>query len=434
MLRTIMSLLQNRLIWIVLILGVLIRILYFQKFGIMLFQHDWHGHIELIKYMAENRDIPAIPNKGWEYPQQSLYYIITATLYAVSSSWGFSEQEALYGLGYFSLFCSFIFLIYGYRLLQLLTSSRWVQTVSMTFLALTPSLVYMSARINNDVLVMALSSMALFYTVRSYQHGFQKGFYIALLSVSLLFLTKVSSASIELFLFALLLISYFQVKQSELKLLKKQLFIYGLVGVFLLSMTLWRLYVPLEESFYMVNSTEFPKQTLEVLDSSYFGTFHFYDLITAGQSHVFGEDSVRHSFLTYQYGTMFFGEFDYAFFWNKTEFLPIVMQGMLLFGLLYIMGFIGYLIHFFKEKMVNKILFGVLLINLMLILKFIFSYPSVCNTDFRYFVSSFIIFALVFAQGLYYLSSYYKIIRDVFTMLVVGLVLIELLFFYGLMM
>lgn len=418
--------------WIVgvLLLGVVIRVLYFNKYGIMTFQHDWHGHIEFIKYVATNWSLPTMPMKGWEYPQQPLYYIITGGLYGILTKMGFNDTDALHHLGYFSLLCSLIFLYYSYRFIALLTQDRWIQLVAMIFISLTPSLVYVSTRISNDSLVLALSIMAIYYTIKAYQEQFKKGFLMALVMVSLLFLTKVSASGIELLLFTLLLISYYKTEKGGEKRLKISLHLYGLMGIFLLCFTLFKLYVPLEEShFYMVNSAKFPNQTLENLDINYFFSFHIIDLIQAGKSHVFGVDSIRHSFLTYQYGTMFFGEFDYNYFIKQSEYLHLVMQIILTLGLIFPMALLLYLLNLHKEPQLHKILFAVLLINLVLILKFIISYPSICNTDFRYFVSSFTLWAFVFAKGLSYLH-FNQMLKNILNGLLGILVLSELLFFY----
>lgn len=411
--------------FIVIALGVVIRLLYFNKYGIMLFQHDWQGHINLIKYMAQNYSMPNMPNKGWEYPQQPLYYIITAIIYNLFLLFDFTPKEALhYGVGNFSLLCSAIFLIFSYKLLEILTQNRWIQIIAMLFLALTPSLVYMSARVNNDTLVMALSVIALFFAIKSYQYDFNKYFYSALISVSLLFLTKISTAPIELFLFTLLIINYIRTKRE------RELLIFSFVGFFLLSLTLWHLYTPLSGGFYMVNSAKFPKQTIEHLNSSYFLSFHIFDLIKEGYSHVFGADTIRYSFPTYQYGTMFFGEFDYKYFFSKNEYILSVMKSTLFLGLLYPLGFIGYLVNLYREIFINRLLFIVLLINLALILKFIFSYPSICNSDFRYFVPSFTILGFIFAKGLYYISSYHRWTWYIINILLGLLFGGEIIFFY----
>jgi len=421
---------QHFSLWIVaiLLIGIAVRVAYFQKYGIVTFQHDWQGHIEFIKYIAQNGSLPTIPMKGWEFPQQPLYYIITGGLYHLFIENGFSDQEALYNLGYFSIFCSIVFLYYSYRLVMLLTESRFVQMIAMIFLSLTPSIVYLSARINNDSLVIALSVMAMYYVIKSYQKAFQKGFYGALALVTLLFLTKVSTAGVEILLFILLIINYLKSSIEREPLAKSQLYLYGIVGIFILSIMLIRLYMPLEDSFYMVNSAKFPKQTIDSLDWSYFLSFHIIDLIKVGESYVFGEDSIRHSFLTYQYGTMFFGEFDYAFWINKNFYLHIAMQLVLISGSLFIVGFIVYTINLWRESLLSKTVFTILFINFILVIKFIVMYPSICNTDFRYFVGSFALLAFIFGKGLNYLYSN-PIIKKIINCMLGILVVSELLFF-----
>lgn len=389
----------TKLLFAIVSAGVVIRILYFEKFGITLFQHDWHGHIEFIKTIAQNGALP-LSSKGLEYPQQPLYYLLTGGLYALLTNFGLNDGEALYGLGYFSLFCSMVFLYYAYRFMTLVTQSVWVRTVAMIFISLTPSLVYLSTRINNDSLVMALAAFSLYYTVKSYQAGFEKSFFMALTGVSLLFMTKISAAPMEVLLLTLLILVYSRGKEHERSQVKKKLYWFGLAGLFLLGFTLLRVYTPVENSFHMVNSAKFLKQTIEALDFGYFFTFHFKELLMAGQSHVFGEDAIRFSFLTYQYGTMFFGEFDYTYFLNKSPYLKPVMQAVLLSGFLFVLGFMAYLLRLYREPLLHKVLFVTLLLNLALVLKFMFSYPSVCNTDFRYFVGSFVLFGFIFAKGL----------------------------------
>ena len=34
---------------ILLVIGIIIRAFYQEKYTVMLFQHDWHGHIEMLK-------------------------------------------------------------------------------------------------------------------------------------------------------------------------------------------------------------------------------------------------------------------------------------------------------------------------------------------------------------------------------------------------
>lgn len=397
------------LILFLILTGLIIRVIYFHKYGVTLFQHDWHGHIEFIKLLANDFTLP-LSSKGLEYPQQPLYYILTAGLYGLFSSFDMSERHVLQGVGYLSLLSGFVFVYYSYKLLSLLTREKWIVTVGMVFISLTPSLVYMSARINNDSLVMALSVLSLFYIVKSYQAKFQTDFYKALAVLSMLFMTKISAAPMELFLFVLLLAVYIKVNsQEDIALrgrVKKNLYIFSLVGVFLLTFTLLRVYLPIEESFHMVNSSaNYPRQTIESFGVEYFTSFNIQTLFETGYSHVYGLDDIRYSFLTYQYGTMFFGEFNYSFFIERKEYIDLIMKGILLLGLVYVLGFIVYILQVYKRSFLEILLFLLMTFNLALILKFMFSYPAVCNTDFRYFVPSFVLFAFFFAKGLFYFQE-----------------------------
>jgi len=423
---------KMHLLYIVLSLGILIRVLYFHKFGVTLFQHDWHGHIEFIKYIANSWMLP-LPSKGLEYPQQPLYYLLAGGLYALLSNFSLTEKEILFGIGYISLFSSIVFLYYSYRFISLLTQSRWVKTVAMIFISLTPSIVYLSARINNDSLVMALSVFSLYYILKAYQSEFKTGFYMALLGVSLLFMTKISAASIELLFFILLITVYTRANQQIYSIdqddIKKKLYLFGVVGIFLLGFTLWRVYLPIENTLHMVNSSaHYPNQIISSFGLSYFGTFNIASLLDVGYSHVYGSESIRYSFFTYQYGTMFFGEFDYAYFFKKHIYLIIVMKVILLFGLVYTVGFISYLFTIYKKPLIEKLLFATLLLNLLLIIKFMLSYPAVCNTDFRYFVPSFVLFSFIFANGLLYFKQI-KLLWRVLNIMIGILFISEVLFF-----
>jgi hypothetical protein len=413
-------------IWAMLAIGVIIRLFYFNKFGIAYFQHDWHGHVEFIKYIHNNWTLP-LGSKGLQFPQQPFYYLLTAGIYTLERMAGMGDADALYGLGYFALFCSILFLYYGYRFFTQITTSVWVQAVAVAFIAFTPSLVYMSARINNDVLVMALSAYALFYMAKGYQTYFKKYFYRVLIAVSLLFLTKISTIPFELVLF-LLLVTFYLRTDTE-KEIEKKMFIFSIVGVFLLGFTLLRVYLPIENEWLFVNSSaNFPGQIIRALNADYISSFHLIDLLHASYSYIFGQDSIRYSFLTYQYGTLLFGEFDYQYYVQNITGIKEVMQAIILFGLLIIVGFMGYMISLYKAANFEKFLFFILLINFILIITFIASYTVVCNTDFRYYVMSFLLIAFFMAKGLYQLSRD-RWLRYVFTGIVSLLALSEVAFF-----
>jgi hypothetical protein len=386
----------------VVVLGMAIRVFYFERFGMMHFQHDWQGHIAYIKYMASCWSLP-LPTKGLEYPQQPLYYWITAAIYQVAHYLGYTQMQALEAVGAFSVWCSMVFVYYTYKTLAYLQYRFLTRLIAMVFVSFTPSLVYMSARINNDALIVALSAMALYAVVRLYYTVGSRDFYAALFWVSALFLTKISTLSFELLLLAVLLILFLR-SVNEAK-VQNFLALYITTGVILLVLTLVRVYMPLDEAqFHMVNSSAyFPGQQISELDLGYFMSFHFGTLLQEAQSYVFGADSIRFSFPTYQYGTMIFGEFDYR---EKGASAAVLGRMLIVLSLLYPLGVLASGIMWLKNDLLNRLFLLSMLINLILIVSFLSQYPVVCNTDFRYFVANFAVFALIAAKGIEYLYRY----------------------------
>lgn len=384
---------KHNVLWIMFLGGVLIRVLYSVRFYITEFQHDINEHYEYIQFIKDNWVFP-ISSHGWEFPQQPLYYWITGFI-----TMGVNNYSILI-LTIFSLICSIVFLYYICKL-SLLIANKIIQFTLMIFIAFTPSMVYMTGRINNDVLVIALSSFAIYYIIKSYKHDFKKFFYIALTGTTLLFLTKVSSAPIEIFFF--LLLSYSYLYQSN-NLLKKHIFLFILVGFTVLVFTLFKVYLPIEQIFGFVNSGAFGNQLIDI-KLSYFMTFNIVELLHTAQSYVYsGIADITNSLFTYQYGTMLFGEFDYYQWTSQHIYLQYIMQSIIILGLIYLVGLFIYIVNFFKLSFLEKNILVTVSISFILIIYFFTTYPSICNTDFRYFSSVFILIAFIFGKGLSYIS------------------------------
>ena len=407
---------------LILIIGILLRIIYFYTIDHNMFQHDLKGHQEFIKLLAQDWILPQ-GNKGLEYPQQHFYYLLAAVFYKVQLLIGFSENSSLHNIAYISLIGSIIFLIFSYKFVKLISNSFFVTNTLLVFTSLTPTLIYMTTRVNNDALVMPLAVATLYYLIRSYKSNFNKYFFTTLILTTVLFLTKISSATIELLFFVMLIFTY-----KENNNIKSKLFIFSFVGVFILGFTLLKAYIPVTGSFHFVNSASYINQTIEPLTLNYFTSFNFLELIEMGHSHVMGSDDIRYSFLTYQYGTMLFGEFDYVQFYEKSNYLMLIMQTIILLGLIFVLGFISYIVNIYKVSFLEKLLFLTLLLNFILILKFLFSYPSVCNTDFRYFLPSFILIGYFISKGIEYLQLS-KPIKYTTTFLISILGIVEILYF-----
>ncbi len=407
------------IIWI----AAILRTVYFYDMGYIHFQHDYRGHIEYIQFFANYFTIP-LPHKGWEYPQQPLYYVFTGIIYKICSLFDMQERPSLKVIGTVTTLLSSIALLYAYRLVCLLTKDKIVHNLVVAFLAFTPSLIYMSARTNNDPWAASLAIISLFYIVASFKHDFRKYFWPAVIWSALLFLTKISALGIQLLFICVLLTLYYKDKDKAIK----PMFHYAWVGALVLTYTMFRAYYPAAEAFVFVNGGIWPGQDLRPLNANYFLSFYFFDLLEQGQSHIreADTDNIKYSFFSYQYGTMLFGQFDYQYWRERNYMLTINMQLIVLLALIVPLGWIVSL--FTKKNLIEKFMAMVAIVSFVLVLKFIFDYPTMSNTDFRYYTAIQFILAYFFATGLRSVMNLHKYVKK-FLIFVAGALFILQAFF-----
>ncbi len=395
--------LMGNITLLLLMIGVIIRLWYAWDMGYIQFQHDYQGHIEYIKFFANEFFVP-LPHKAWEFPQQPLYYIFNGSLYALLAWFGVDEANILRAISMSTSVLSCIGLVYAYKLVKELSDKVLVNALTIGFLCFTPSFIYMSSRINNDPWAFSLSCIALFFIISSYKKQWKVGFTPALVFTSLLFLTKVSSLVVEVLFFILLISTYIHAPA----LVRKYLFRFYIVGLVILSYTLFRAYYPAVGIIELVNSGIWPGHDLRPLTLEYFLSFNFSSLLTNGQSHI-DNYAITRSFPTYQYATMLFGEFDYSFWRDHKAWLFINMQILVVLALVVPLGWVAYL--FRPKAFLDWVLIITSTLSIALLMKFFIQFPSVSNTDFRYHAAIFFFAAYFFAMGIDYIVSQFRFVK-----------------------
>lgn len=170
-----------------------------------------------------------------------------------------------------------------------------------------------------------------------------------------------------------------------------------------------RVYLPISQEFLFVISGVFPGQEIQNLNFSYFFSFNISELIDEGQSYVFETaiEQIKQSYWTWQYATMFFGEYNYKNIFDRLA----LNRAVYFFGLIYVVGLLAYLYFFRRMPTIVKLMLPLLFINQLLIINFAITYPSVCNTDFRYNSPTFMLWGIIIAFGLYKLYETYGALR-----------------------
>ena len=400
----------SHLPYFIIILGIVLRIYLLVSVPNTMYQHDFDGHVNAIKYYATYPfEIPQA-DKSLQFPQQPLYYMSSAVIFSISSALGFNEHDAVYAVRTLSVFYAALWLFIALALARMVLVNNFSINIFMAFMAFTPSFVFLGAVINNDALNAVLGIWALYEISAYVLHRYPKHFWRASLAILLAALTKISSLLFAIYFVVMLLVMYYQ-HQEQKETLKRQIVWFGLGVLFVFGFALLKSYLPANQEFLFVNSTLYSGQVLPVFDLNYFASFHWFELIREGQAYVFGDNAIRYSLPTYFYGTMLSGEFKLTDYFKAGEYFKISSQLLYFLGVIYVVGFLSYFYFFKKMTTVQKWLILPVAINTILIIKFLSDYWVVCNSDFRYFTPVLAAIGLIFVLGLDALRNRYNWMR-----------------------
>ncbi|MEA3523354.1 MAG: hypothetical protein U9R50_10290 [Campylobacterota bacterium] len=415
----------SHLPYFIIVLGIILRIYLLVSVPNTMYQHDFSGHVNAIKHYAEFPfEIPQA-DKSLQFPQQPLYYMSSAIVYSISTALGFSEYDAIYAVRSMSVFYAALWLVLSLALARLYLINNFSINIFMAFMAFTPSFIFLGAVVNNDALNAVLGIWALYEISAYVLNRYPKHFWRASLAVLLAALTKISSLLFAIYFVVMLLVMYYQYKDNKV-ILKRQILLFGLGVLFIFGFALLKSHVPANQEFLFVNSALYARQILPTFDLNYFMSFYWFDLIKEGQSYVFGSNTIRYSLPTYFYGTMLSGEFEIVRYFKAGEYFKIASQLLYVLGIIYVIGFLSYFYFFKRLTRIQKFLLLPVLINAILIIKFLSDYWVVCNSDFRYFTPVLAAIGLIFVLGLNALKNRYAWLMKPISIIAILLVVIEI--------
>lgn len=148
---------DNPELWIIFLIGVLLRATYVVATPIHVRSHDLMGHTEYIRYVVEHWTMPS-DVLGWETHQPPLYYALTALWMHGSALLG-RTAIAWQDLQLLSFLLSIGTLACGVQIAVMLFPAKRRSTLAMLFagmIAALPGLVFLSSRISNDTLATLL--------------------------------------------------------------------------------------------------------------------------------------------------------------------------------------------------------------------------------------------------------------------------------------
>jgi hypothetical protein len=373
--------------------------------------------------VAQNLSLPEV-DKGLEYPQQPLYYVITGFSYRLLQNFLTSSDAIFRILIWYSCLFSILSLLFVFLMGRKITDSACLQSFVVGIFAFTPAFVFHSIMISNDPLLTFLCTGALYFFISYIKSEEPKDVFLSVIFCVLAAFTKISSGFIFLIIIGFLIYKYKENKKTQIL---NTIFVVFLIGFMCFGASLWRAYIPSTNQFRFVESYSWANQRVYPETFSYLFKFNFPDLLQEAQSHVFGNEKVAKTWPTFLYGSSIFGEYEYN---NVTSFFPymrLLMQAILILGLCLP---IGLLINFFfikKWKDTDYIFITAIIINFLMLTLFLFKYSAVCNSDFRYLNSVFAPIIIFSGLGLLRVSDKFKNLKFIISTLCILLISLEFL-------
>ena len=193
------------------------------------------GHFGYIGYLFANHHLPiGNPKDYWCFFNPPLFYIISAIFIKIQNLTGLKFEECFENLQFFSCFCTLIFDIYVYRILKKVGIKHSL-TIVTAFVLFSPSLIIMSGSLNNDILSIMLSTMALFYAIKWFESDKLLDLIKIAFCIGIAMMTKVSSAIIAIAIGALFIMRLLKNRKE----FKKYIIHFGIFAIIALPIGLW---------------------------------------------------------------------------------------------------------------------------------------------------------------------------------------------------
>ncbi len=387
----------------VLLLGTILRIIYFIITPYAVRGHDTDAHINYIKYIAEHFTVPPASG-GWEFHQAPLYYLLAGAWLRMGQTFHRSLEFLLLDIQRTSLLLSIATLAICFWIAKMLFPRRKQAGRAALFLLLPatlPSFLFLAARITNDALYQPLSFLTFAFLLSWWQTRKMRTWYALCVSIALSFLTKVSAI---LFLPAAFLPFLLQKKMTlrrkGLHLVLSTLLIVLLAG----WLPVVRLFIEKDVSktlslgnLGMHSGLLLPSRPGNLL------TFNPVKILTTPYNNPWDDAYRRQYYPEYFFRSAFTGEFSFASPLRPLNILALAC-GLLALPLLLLGCIVEGTLHL-RERLPIFLIFSLLLAASI---GFRLAFPYGSNQDFRFVMLLVIPFSFFAVQGTYAIHGLWR--------------------------
>ncbi len=233
---------------------------------------DEEPHFKYIQYIATRGELPQAystteqPTNDWEYYQPPLYYILGSLLMSKNAFASF------YILRVSSIILFAVSLLFSRKILEKLPLENWQKKCSLLFIALLPTGIFVSSSINNDNLIICITTIIIYLTTVLNLNK-QKSATILGLWIAVAIVTKLSAFVVIGYVTLFYLMAYF--KHRRVKTLYN-LAICGIISLLASSLLFIR-------NFYLYGSIlgyEFSNKPNDTLRNSFEKIAHTFHMTT----------------------------------------------------------------------------------------------------------------------------------------------------------
>lgn len=221
---------ENEAVYMMILLGVLLRCSYVLLSGLYDRQHDAGaytgmgtdfinpGHIGYIEYLYKFHKLPDLnPYELFAYYHPPLHHILSCLWLRLNILFGVTEELAFENLQVLPLLYSCLCLVVTYRILKLLAVKGGGLMTALAFMVFHPATIIMAGSVNNDMLTILFMCLTILGSLKWFREKNLKNLIMLALYIGFGMVTKLNSAVLAIPLGLVFLMHFISVTQSREK-------------------------------------------------------------------------------------------------------------------------------------------------------------------------------------------------------------------------
>ena len=382
----------KKLIFAIMIIGIILRINYISYTTIDERQHDLEknvGHLAYIETIYNTGKLPE--HNEWQFYQQPLHHIIAAGWLKISETIGVDLQSAEEGIQILTAIYSGASIVISYFILKELNIGDKLKLLIITIISVHPTFIILSGSINNDILMIMLTFFGVLYLIKWYKNSSMKNTIILAITTGLIALTKISGAIIAVPILYVFMDKFWKdyfTEKNRKKTIKKyvlECILFGVIALGLgLSYSIRNLLLFNQSIFYVPKAG----QVVYCGERSWLDRF---TLFSKEWLNVFAYPVEDCNICAYLIKSSLFGEY-------HLENINLISIFMLILNVVIIIVSLICLVKLIFTKGKSTEIKMIILFYCTEILMFLYSnikMPYACTMDFRYIVPT-ILFGMIF--------------------------------------